>query len=123
MNDFSIRIYTESNELPELLEGNFFHSKTLFLIEEQTPKDTPYMAVATRDGEVRGQLLVIVRRRGSLFPPYLYTHAHAHGEGCYADETETETLFPLLLKAITLKLRHRLCFYIEFSDMKKKMFG
>lgn len=81
------------------------------------------MAVATRDGEVRGQLLVIVRRRGSLFPPYLYTHAHAHGEGCYADETETETLFPLLLKAITLKLRHRLCFYIEFSDMKKKMFG
>lgn len=123
MNDFSIRIYTESNELPELQEGNFFHSKTLFLIEEQTPKDTPYMAVATRDGEVRGQLLVIVRRRGSLFPPYLYTHAHAHGEGCYADETETETLFPLLLKAITLKLRHRLCFYIEFSDMKKKMFG
>ena len=52
MNDFSIRIYTESNKLPELLEGNFFHSKTLFLIEEQTPKDTPYMAVATRDGEV-----------------------------------------------------------------------
>ena len=105
MNDFNIRIYTENKELPELLKGNFFHSKELFLIEEQTPKDTPYMAVATRDGKVRGQLLVIVRRRGSLFPPYLYTHAHAHGEGCYADEKETETIFPLLLKAITLQLR------------------
>ncbi len=80
MNDFSIRIYTENKELPELLEGNFFHSKELFLIEEQTPNDTPYMAVATRDGKARGQLLVVVRRRGSLFPPYLYTHAHAHGE-------------------------------------------
>ena len=63
MNDFNIRIYTEDKELPELLEGNFFHSKELFLIEEQTPKDTPYMAVATRDGKVRGQLLVIVRMR------------------------------------------------------------
>ena len=124
MNDFSVNIYTSSKELPtRLVEGNFFHSKELFQIVEESPNDTPFMAVATHEGEVRGQLLVIVHRRGSLIPPYLYTHAHAHGEGCYAHEQEAELIFPLLLKNITLRLRKRLCFYIEFSEISKKMFG
>jgi len=124
MNDFSVNIYTSSKELPiRLIEDNFFHSRELFQIVEESPGDTPFMAVATHEGEVRGQLLVIVHRRGSLVPPYLYTHAHAHGEGCYAKEQEAEHIFPLLLKNITLRLRQRLCFYIEFSEISKKMFG
>ena len=123
MNDFSIHIYDKSEEIPTLIEGNFFHSKTLFQIIEKAPNDTPYMAVISQDGEVKGQMLVIIHRRGSLIPPYLFTHAHVHGEGCYAEDANVEELFPLLLKAVTLKLRHRLCFYIEFSELQKKMFG
>lgn len=123
MNNYSIQIYEKSEEMPQLLDGNFFHSPALFRIIEQVPNDTPYMAVISQDGEVKGQMLVIVHRRGSWFPPYLYTHAHVHGEGCYAEGADVEMLFPKLLKAVTLKLRHRLCFYIEFSEIQKKMFA
>lgn len=123
MDNFNIQIYEKSEEMPQLLEGNFFHSLALFRILEKAPKDTPYMAVITQDGEVRGQMLVIVHRRGSLVPPYLYTHAHVHGEGYYAPGVDVAALFPRLLKAVTLRLRHRLCFYIEFSELHKKMFG
>lgn len=140
MNDYNIKIYTSSKELPaQLLDGNFFHSRELFQMVEESPGDTPYMTVATKDDQVVGQLLVIVHRRGSLIPPYLFTHAHAHGEGIYAKATdagfgkETEAhkategeiarLFPLMLKAITLRLKERLCLYIEFSEVSKKMFG
>lgn len=123
MQHYKIEIYTASKGMPLLLDGNFFHGKALFLAVEKAPNDTPYMAVATLNGEVKGQILAIVHRRGSLFPPYLYTHAHVHGEGCYVSEREQEELFPLLLKAITLRLRHRLCLNIEFSDLQKKMYG
>lgn len=121
MRNYHVDIYTTSQELPELLEGNFFHSRELFCILEKVPGDKPLMAVASQEGAVVGQMLAIIHRRGSLMPPYLYTHAHVHGEGCYAkDEDE---IFALLLKALTLRLRHRLCFYVEFSDIQKKMFG
>lgn len=155
MNDYDIKIYTSSKDLPtQLLDGNFFHSRELFQMVEESPGDTPYMTVATSGDKVVGQLLVIVHRRGSLIPPYLFTHAHAHGEGVYAIEGkrnfakaaeagfektdagfekaeagfekadgEIARLFPLMLKAITLRLKERLCLYIEFSEMSKKMFG
>lgn len=123
MSDIDIKIYTEGEELPPLVEGNFFHSLELFRIIEKSPGDTPFMATAMRDGTCVAQMLVILHRRGSLIPPYIYTHAHVHGEGCYATDADCDLIFPKLLKAITLRLRHKLCFYIEFSELGKKMFG
>ena len=126
MNEFEVNLYAKSEELPvPLLEGNFFHSLEYFRIAELTPGNTPLMAVATdRQGlRVAGQLLVVVHRRGNLFPPYLYTHARAHGEGEYAEGVDAEDLFSRLLAAVTSHLQKHLCFYIEFSDLSKKMFA
>ena len=109
--------------MPHLLEGDFFHSLELFQILEKTPGITPFMAVATQENKVVGQMLVILYHRKSLFPPYLYTHAHAYGEGLYALDAEQNAIFPLLLRSITIHLHKRLCFYIEFSRMSKKMLG
>ncbi len=108
-----------------LLPGNFFHSQELFRIAEQTPGNSPYMVVATKEGctDVLGQLLVVVHRRGNLLPPYLYTHAHAHGEGEYAEGVNVDEIFSLMLTAITAKLQRHLCLYIEFSGLGKKMFA
>ena len=126
MNELEINIYVKSEDLPPtLLASNFFHSQELFRIAELSPGNTPYMVVAEDKARhtVAGQLLVIVHRRGNLFPPYLYTHAHAHGEGEYAEDINVDEVFPLLLNAITTKLRWHLCLYIEFSDLRKKMFA
>lgn len=123
MKEYEVDIYTEKEALPCLLEGNFFHSSELFRIIENTPNDVPYMAVATQEGKVVAQMLVIQHRCGSWFPPYLYTHAHAHDEGLYAEGANKEAVFPLLLRAITIHLNKHLCFYIEFSELSKKMFG
>lgn len=68
-----VRIYSENEELPHLLEGNFFHSLELFQIGEKVPSDTPIMAVATQEGRVVGQMLAMIHRRHILIPPfYIY---------------------------------------------------
>ncbi len=126
MNVFEVNIYAKSEELPTtLLAGNFFHSQELFRIAELTHGNSPYMAVATEKGcpAVLGQLLVIVQRRGNFLTPYLYTHAHAHGEGEYAGGVDADSLFRLMLTAITTRLQNRLCLYIEFSGLSRKMFA
>jgi hypothetical protein len=120
----NITLYTSGEELPAMRCYNFFHSIELFHIIEHTPGQWPIMAVATDEaGRVVGHLMAIIRRRGSWMPPYLYTQGRIYGEGEYADDVDSEEIFGLLLKAVTRKMRHRLCFYIEVSDLSRKMFG
>ena len=90
MKRIEVRIYSENEELPHLLEGNFFHSLELFQIGEKVPSDTPIMAVATQEGRVVGQMLAMIHRRHILIPPFIYIHAHVHGEGAYLDEETAE---------------------------------
>ena len=123
MKRIEVRIYSENEELPHLLEGNFFHSLELFQIGEKVPSDTPIMAVATQEGRVVGQMLAMIHRRHILIPPFIYIHAHVHGEGAYLDEETAEATFPTLLHAMTRELTRRHTLYIEFSEIQKKMFG
>jgi len=123
LEDITIRIITHSEDLPEMTSAKFFHSPELFRIVEQSPGQAPYMAVAIREGRVIAHLLAILRRRGSLIPPYLFTQGRVYGEGEYDEDVDREEVFRLMLEAITRKLRRRLCFYIEFSDLSTKMFA
>ena len=121
---YLVQVYTKSESLPPLLDGNFFHSRELFCILEKTPGSTPCMAVASSpDGGVVGQLLFSVHHRHSWLPPYLYKHAHAHEEGVYADGVDREEVFGAMASAVTRMLDSHLCLYIEFSGIRKKMFG
>lgn len=84
----------------------------------------PYMVVAKNDGgAVRSHLLTILRRRGALMPPYIFTQGRSYGEGDYEDPAEKDELFALMLHAITRHLIRWRCLYIEFSDISQKMFG
>lgn len=103
---------------------NFFHSPELFGIVEKTPGQWPYMAVAIdSEGHVAGHLLALIRRRGSLLPPYFFTQGRIYGEGEYREDVNRQEVFGLLLNAITKKIRRKLCLYVEFSDLSQKMFG
>ena len=125
MKEVNVRIVSKHAELPLMNDSNFFHSPQLFKIIEDTPGHTPYMAVATdASGCVVAHMLAIVRRRGSLLPPYLYTHGYLFGEGWYAPDTDNkEELFGQMLHAITRKFKRRLCLYAEFGNLSTKMFG
>lgn len=124
MQDYIIHIYTTSKELPALSTRNFFHSPELFKMIEATPGMTPFMAVATdKDRQVYGQLLAMLRHRGSWVPPYLFAQGRIYGEGEYADGTDKNKVFATLLSAITERLNRNLCLYIEVSDVSQKMFG
>lgn len=104
--------------------NNYFHSLELFYIIEKTPRQIPYMVVAEDpNGKVRAHMLAVIRYRSSLFPPYLYAQGRCYGEGEYDDGIDHEQVFGLMLKAITRKFKRKLCFYIEFSDIRQKMFG
>ncbi len=129
MNQLTTKIYTSSEGLPEgLLEGNFFHSRQLFLLCKQTPRMKPYMVtVETSEGVVCAQMLAIVRYRSSWFPPYLYIHCRVLGEGVYRDDTHAHTcsreeLFDIMLAKLTGKLG-RMMLYTEVSNLSQKMFG
>lgn len=110
--------------LPALIGCNFFHSAELFHIIEKSPGQRPFMAVATDgDGRELGHMLAIVHLHSTWLPPFRYVQGRIYGEGDYADDECRDKAFGPLLKAITHKLRCRLCFCIEFSDLSKKMFG
>jgi hypothetical protein len=68
-------------------------------------------------------MLAFTRRRNTWIPPFLYTQGRIFGEGEYAEDADKEVVFGLMLHELTRKLRRKLCFYIEFSDLSLKMFG
>ncbi|MCD8290681.1 MAG: GNAT family N-acetyltransferase [Prevotella sp.] len=123
MNKFSVTIITKSEDLPQMECNNFFHSSELFRMIERTPGQWPYMVLAYDNSKVIAHMLVMLRRRGSLIPPYLFTQGRIYGEGMYVDGYDKEELFGEMLRTITKKLVRKLCLYIEFSDLSTKMFG
>jgi len=68
-------------------------------------------------------MLALVWRHTTLLPPWTYSHGRIYGEGEYADHTDKDIVFGLLLNAVTQMFRHRMCLYTEFSDISSKMFG
>lgn len=124
VNAYRVSLYSKGDCLPAMPSDNFFHSPELFHIIEKSPGQRPYMAVATDDkGNVVAHMLAFIRQRRSWMPPYLYMQGRIYGEGEYATDVNREQLFGLMLHAMTRKLRHKLCFFIEFSDLSRKMFG
>lgn len=125
MSLIKVDIISKSAELPQMTYGNFFHSAELFSIIERSPDQTPYMAIAYNEqGRIEGHMLAMVRRRGSLLPPYLFTQGRIYGEGDYESICEDkETAFGMMLHALTERFRRKLCLFIEFSDLSQKMFG
>jgi len=119
----TVDIVTRSEDLPEMACGNFFHSCELFRIAEQTPGQRPYMVIALQESSIVAHMLAMLRRRGSFFPPYIFTQGRVYGEGEYSETVNKEYVFGLMLEAITRKLKNKLCLYIEFSDLGHKMFG
>ncbi len=128
---YSVDIITRGGELPTMSVGNFFHSPELFHILEKTSGCSPYMVIVRKeDGLVVAHMLATIFRRGSLLPLYWYSLGRIYGEGDYdIDAGEDDylkaksELFEIMLDAITKKFRRKLCLYIEFSDISKKMFG
>lgn len=127
MNEPSVIIFTKPNELPQLDDSNFFHSRQLFEIIKKTPRQKPYMAVVTSaDGSrVLAHLLAIVRYRSSLLPPYFFMHCRILGEGVYTYDHEGYTesqLFGLMIEALRSRLSVHVL-YIEISNLSHKMFA
>ena len=122
----TVHIITNQGDLPSLDNSNFFHSRQLFEIARQTPRQKPYMVVAeTAEGQVVAHMLAIVRYRASWFPPYLYMHCRILGEGVYTyprGEMTESALFGSMLDALRSKLSNRVL-YIEVSNLSQKMFA
>ena len=123
MNETKVVIISKSEELPPMQCRNFFHSEELFRVMENTHGQKPYMAIAYDGNDIVAHMLVMLRRRGSLLPPYLFTQGRVYGEGEYKPGYDKENIFGLMLKETIKKLRRNLCLYIEFSDISSKMFG
>ena len=126
MNEPLTHIITDQKDLPQLDNGNFFHSRQLFEIAKKTPRQKPYMVVVqSGEGKVMAHLLAVVRYRTSWFPPYLFMHCRLLGEGVFSYEHEgysDSMLFGFMLDALKSKLSNRVL-YIEISNLSHKMFA
>lgn len=118
-----VTIYEHATDVPELMEGSYFHSLELMDLCERTPRHKPYMAVATDDaGQVRAHMLAIEHFHSSWLPPYLYTHVRVLGEGEYDDGLDRASVFGQFVTALTHHFSRR-ALYVEFSHQSEKMFG
>ena len=117
-------IYRRSKDLPEVEGGNFFHSKQLFEILQNTPRQKPYMVVVEDEkGRIVSHMLGFLRYRTFIFPPFLLVHCRVLGEGVYAESDHPkDELFGEMLKALTQELNTR-TLYIEISNLSQKMLG
>lgn len=97
-----IEIYTQSKQLPELIEGQVQHSAMMFRSFESSRGCKPYMFVAYDDSNKElGHILVIKRRRFTLLPPMLSYWYNINGEGVYSKEfTDREALFAVFLDKV-----------------------
>lgn len=123
MNGLKTIIYRKYEDLPRLKDDNFFHSRRLFKMMRETPRQKPYMVVVTnQEDEVVSHLLGIVRFRTFLFP--LLVHCRVLGEGVYYHDEKypRDLLFGLMLETLTKVLSNR-TFYIEVSNLSQKMTG
>ena len=124
MNRLTTTIYRKSQELPEMEDSNFFHSRRLMEIVEKTPRQKPYMVVVTdEEGRVISHLLGIMRFRPMWLPPFLLVHCRVLGEGVYSDskymvDDLLEEMFSSLMHVMSNKT-----LYVEVSNLSKKMLG
>lgn len=118
------KIYSGDDRLPaNLLEGSFFHSKAFYDLARRTPRHRPMMVTVERgDGTVVAQMLALIRYHGSWVPPFLFPHCRIVGEGLYADPSQRDQLFKLMLTRLTRRLG-RLMLYMEVSHLSHKMFA
>lgn len=126
MNKPVIHIITKQKDLPELDNSYFFHSRQLFEITKQTPRQRPYMAVAmTADGCVLSHMLAIVRYRSMWLPPYIYMHCRILGEGVYSYPHEGYSnyeLFSMMIETLRTHIGYHVL-YFEISNLSQKMFA
>jgi len=124
MKQLNVTICRKLEELPDLNDANYFHSRRLFEVSRKTPRQKPYMVVVKdQEGQVLSHLLGIIRYRTFLFPPFLLIHCRILGEGVYYNkEYPKDQLFGEMLGALTRLLNSR-TLYIEVSNLGQKMLG
>ena len=124
MKGLKTTIYRKSRELPMLEDQNFFHSRRLFEICQQVPRQRPYMVVTTdENGKIVSHMLGIVRYRTFLFPPFLLIHCRVLGEGVYVDSSYAkDELLGEMINKLRQTLGNRIL-YIEVSNQSHKMLG
>ena len=118
-----VTIYEHAEELPELTQGSYFHSRQLMEACQRTPGHKAYMAVVSdADGRAIAHLLAVERRRKSWLPPFFYSQVRVLGEGVYTGGLVDGTLFGMMVDSLTKRLSSRVLF-IEISHLSQKMFG
>ena len=124
MKGLKTTLYKRSEQLPALDESNFFHSRELFDIARETPRQKPVMVVTTdTEGHIVSHMLGIIRYRTLVIPPFLIIHCRVLGEGVYYDSPyKKEELFGEMLTVLKSSMSTR-TLYMEVSNLSQKMFG
>lgn len=124
MNGLTTTIYRKSSELPQLEDSNFFHSRRLMEISEQTPHQRPYMVVVSdSSNRVLSHLLAIQHIRPMWLPPFILVHCRVLGEGIYTQsDYPADQLFGEMITKLNQTINN-FALYIEVSNLSQKMFG
>ncbi len=114
---YEVEIYGKLEEMPHLLEGDFFHSLELFQILEKTPGITPFYGCC-HTGEHGGQDKCSSSSiTANLYSHLIYIRTRTRMERDFMrPDAEQNAIFPLLLRSITIHLHKRLCFTSSFPE-------
>lgn len=119
-----IETFTDSGQLPELIDGSPLHSALMFRSQENSKSNKPYMLVAydTENREI-GHLLVI-RQRGFRLFPHLFSQWYTiNGEGVYRNEcNDREAVFGKFLERV-FELSGFLHSFIRIENIEDSRFA
>lgn len=118
-----IDIYTRSNELPTLAEGDFYHSAQMFRLIEKSSGSKPFMLVATEEGKELAHLIIIKRRGVRLLPPVVGFWYTLYGTGTYTPLcSDREEIFSRFIDKVgdMFDIRHS---YIEIIGIDDPRFA
>lgn len=116
--------YHHSRNIPELPGNNFFHSKELFIVYENTKDYTPILIVATDGNQVLGKMLATIRKKTSFFIiPTFFKKCEVYGSGEYfGEKTDNDLLFGMMLEHLSTEAIKK-CFLMEFRNLGNALIG
>lgn len=117
-----IDIYTRSRELPPLSPGSIQHSALMFATLERYSRSKPYMLVAHENGKELAHL-IIIKRYGTLLPPFIGSSYTIYGEGVYCEGCKNrEEIYAAFLEKLfdILDILHS---YIEIKTIEDPRFA
>lgn len=121
--DYVIRTYYSKEDLPDIEDKSFFHSKSSFDWYAKSSKYNPFMIVAFRDSVPVGAMFAVIIRQNRLLTYRLFKRCIiSQAPTFYSDDISEIELFDAMLTHLVNEVKNKV-FVIRYQSLASAIFG